>query len=159
MSDTKIIEINGVKFEVDARTATLKEISTVKLGSRVKVMLPQYGDSVKVCHGVVVGFEPFQSNPVIIVAYLEDAYSSAPEIKFLYYTSKSKESIVISTENDCEALAKDHVCGAIEKKIAKLEQEIQDLKDRKEYFLKNFKTYWYAISMPSVDDIETETVS
>lgn len=152
MTDSKIIEINGVKFEVDARTATLKQISSVKLGSRVKVMIPLYGDSVKVHHGVVVGFEPFQNNPVIIIAYLEDAYSSAPDIKFLYYNAKSKESIVISDENDCEAIAKDQVCENIDRKIVKLEQEIQDLKDRKQYFLKNFKTYWYALTMPSTEE-------
>lgn len=149
--NTKIIEINGVKFEVDARTATMKQIANVKLGARVKVMVPSYGDQVTVHHGVVVGFEPFQNNPVIIVAYLTDAYSSAPEIKFLYFTAKSKESIVISDEDDRQAIARDQVVEAIDKKIAKLQAEITDLEDRKTYFLKNFKTYWHALSMPSVE--------
>jgi hypothetical protein len=72
MTETnKIIEINGVKFEVDGRTATLRQIDTIRIGARVKVLKKKYGDDYEVHHGVVVGFEPFKEAPTFIIAYIE----------------------------------------------------------------------------------------
>lgn len=73
----KIIEINGVKFEVDARTATLRQVQSIRIGARVKVLKKKDSDTFEVHHGVVVGFEPFEKNPTMIVAYIESQYSSS----------------------------------------------------------------------------------
>jgi CRISPR/Cas system-associated exonuclease Cas4 (RecB family) len=149
MTDNKIIEINGVKFEVDARTATLRQLDHIKIGSRVKVLIPGYSDSVEVHHGAVVGFEPFQNSPTIIIAYLKTSYGTAAEIKFLYFNSKSKEQIIVSDENDKEALEASNIVAAMDKEIVKKKNEIQDLEDRKAYFLQNFKAYWNTLVMPA----------
>lgn len=147
--ENKIIEINGVKFEVDSRTATLRQIEHIRIGARVKVLTKDYSDSVKVNHGVVVGFEPFKDNPTVIVAYIENTYSSnAPEIKFLYFNAKSKEQIIISDENDKESMVASNIVGQIDKSIVAKQREIQDLEDRKTYFLKNFQSYWNPLVMP-----------
>lgn len=148
MENSKIIEINGVKFEVDERTATLRQVSSLKIGSRVKVLKKKYGDNFEVYHGTVVGFEPFKENPVVIIAYVEASYSSdGPAIKFLYYNNKSEEQVIVSDENDKEALAYDNVIDQIDNAIEKKKREIQDLEDRKSYFKKNFKAYWSALSV------------
>jgi len=144
---SKIIEINGVKFEVDARTATLKQIEKVKIGSRVKILFKKYSDDHEVKHGVVVGFEPFPDKPTIIIAYMEQSYGSAPEIKWLYFTTSSKEQVIISREEDTESLEASNITGKIDKEILKKEQEIQDLEDRKAYFLKNFQAYWSTLAI------------
>lgn len=149
--ENKIIEINGVKFEVDARTATLRQLDHIKIGARVKVLVNGYGDAVEVHHGAVVGFEPFQERPTIIIAYLKTSYSSPAEIKFLYFTNKSKEKIIVSDENDRESLEASNIVAMMDKEIAKKENEIQDLKDRKAYFLQNFKAYWGSLVMPTGD--------
>lgn len=145
--DNKIIEINGVKFEVDARTATLRQLDHIKIGARVKVLIPGYQDAVDIHHGAVVGFEPFQDKPTIIIAYLKTPYSSPAEIKFLYFTDKSKEKIIVSDENDRESLEASNIVALMDKEIAKKRNEIQDLEDRKAYFLQNFKAYWNTLVM------------
>lgn len=145
----QIVEINGVKFEVDARTATLRKLDHIKIGSRVKVLIPGYNDTFEVQHGVVVGFEPFVNNPTVIIAHLKTSYGSPAEIKFLYFTGKSKEQIIISDENDKEALEASNVVAMMDKEIAKKKNEIQDLEDRKAYFLKNFQAYWSTLVMPT----------
>lgn len=140
--ENKIIEINGVKFEVDARTATLRQLSTIRIGARVKVLKKKYSDDFEVHHGVVIGFEPFEKTPTIIIAYLDSLTSSSPEIKFIYYTAKSTEQVIISDENDREALQAANIVGAIDKQIAVKTREIRDLEDKKKYFLDNFQSYW-----------------
>ena len=61
----KIIEINGVKMEVDLRHAT--QIHTeIKIGSKVKVLHKQHGGQ-NIYHGVVCGFENFVDLPTIEV--------------------------------------------------------------------------------------------
>lgn len=144
--DNKIIEINGVKFEVDARSATLRQLDHIKIGSRVKVLIAaSYGDNMEVHHGAVVGFEPFEGSPTVIIAYLKTSYGNPAEIKFLYFTSKSKEKIIVSDENDKESLEASNIVQMMEKEIAKKKNEVQDLEDRKAYFLKNFKSYWNTL--------------
>lgn len=50
-----IIEVNGVKLEVDLRTA--RRIDEIRIGDRVKVLIKGYSDY-KVHAGTVIGFEP-----------------------------------------------------------------------------------------------------
>lgn len=143
MDDNKIIEINGVKFEVDARTATLRQLSTIRIGAKVKVLKD---DQVK--YGTVIGFEPFAENPVVIICYIDSQYySSAPDFKFLYFSAKSKEQVVVSSEDDDVGLERDDVVMKIDKAIAQKEVEIKDLEDKKRYFLSKFKTYWEAFEI------------
>ncbi len=66
--ENKIIEINSVKLEVDRRSA--ERVDQIQVGDRVKVLNKQYSDY-KVYHGVVIGFEPFEELPTIIVASAE----------------------------------------------------------------------------------------
>src|SRR5690349_2704390 len=96
MKDKTIIEVNGVKLEVDLRTA--KRIDTLHVGDRVKVLVKQYNDFA-VHAGTVIGFEPFENLPTVIVAYLKSDYSG-PEIKFLYFNAKSKETEIIKAIDD-----------------------------------------------------------
>lgn len=138
MSDNKIIEINGVKFEVDARTATLRQLSTISIGAKVKVLKDD-----TVYYGVVIGFEPFAENPVVIICYMTSgSYYSPVDLKFLYYSSKSKEQVVVSSEDDDAGVERDEIVHRIDHDIAKKQNEIKDLEDKKRYFLTKFKTYW-----------------
>jgi hypothetical protein len=83
-----------------------------------------------------------------IVAYIESHDSSSgPEIKFLYFNSKSEEQVIISDENDREALQATNIAAQIDKEIQKKKSEIQDLEDRKTYFLRNFSSYWNPLVM------------
>ena len=74
-TQTAIVEVNGIKLEVDLRTAKRIDQLTDQLtiGSRVKCLVKQYSDF-KTVPGVVVGFEPFEKLPTIVVAYLDTDY-------------------------------------------------------------------------------------
>jgi hypothetical protein len=87
----RVIEINGIKMEIDLRTA--KRIDNLKVGDRVKVLIKEY-TSYKVHPGTIIGFEPFEKLPTIIIAYMETTYSSA-SVKFLYYNAKTEDTEVV----------------------------------------------------------------
>lgn len=142
-----IIEINGVKLEVDLRTA--KRIDELKVGSRVKVLKKQYSDF-KVFHGVIIGFEPFKNVPTIIVAYMEVTYAEA-KLEFLYYTGKQEDvEMIAALDDDVAALDQSDICRLIDNEVTKHELEVKKLQERKEYFLRKFAAYWAPIEAPKV---------
>ena len=89
--ETTIIEINGVKLEVDLRHA--KRIDELTIGSPVKCLVKKY-ESYAVYPGIIIGFEPFLSLPTIVVAYLEtDTYNA--DIKFVAFNTNTKDFEIV----------------------------------------------------------------
>lgn len=143
MNDKHLIEINGVKIEVDLRTA--KRVEQMRIGTRVKVLRKKYGDTYEVLHGVIIGFEPFQSLPTIIVALASVDHSEA-KIEFVYFNAKSEGlELVVAMDEDLAAIDKDDFIKKIDADIAKKQLEIRTLEDRKNYFLTKFACYWEAV--------------
>lgn len=143
MTDKTIIEINGVKMEIDLRHAT--RIEHLRVGDRVKVLRKQYSDY-NVAQGVIIGFEPFRELPTIIVAYVEAGYATA-DIKFVYYNANSKEvEIVKSVDDDGLDMSRAQVDAAFDSKINKLRREIEELEEKRAYFHSNFRAYWQPIN-------------
>lgn len=143
MSDKTIIEVNGVKLEVDLRMA--KRIDTLRVGDRVKVMKKKY-DGYAVHPGVICGFEPFEKLPTIIVAYLEQDWSEA-KLCFAYLNAETKETeIVKAIDEDRLALEKANVIALLDRAIAKKEEELEEIKRRKDFFLTNFAAYWEQVA-------------
>lgn len=139
MSDKTVIEINGIKMEVDLRTA--KRVDTLAIGDRVKVLVKQYSDY-KVFAGTVIGFEPFKALPTIIVAYIETSYS-AVGVKFLYFNAETKDTEVIKAiDDDCLDIDKASIVQQFERDLQKKRDEIADVEAKRDYFLSNFKAYW-----------------
>lgn len=139
-SAKRVIEINGAKFEVDLRHAV--RVDHIKVGDRVKVLLKSYGDSYRVYHGVVVGFEPFQSLPTIVVAYMELSYAGC-DVKFISYNSKTPDiEIVAAIDDDVLAMDKAEVIASMNKAIETHKAEIEKIEEKKRYFLTNFTRYW-----------------
>jgi hypothetical protein len=151
MNDTNktVIEINGVKMEVDLRHA--KRIENIMVGTRIKALRKTYSDSYEVLHGVVIGFEPFQKLPTIILAVAKIEYNGA-KIEFIYYNAKTENvEIVIASDDDLVALDKADFCKSVDNEIAKKEVEIAELQNRKAYFLEKFKCYWQPIEQAVAD--------
>ena len=137
-----VIEINGVKLEVDLRTA--KRIDSIRVGSRVKVLSKQYSGYV-VKHGVVIGFEPFEKLPTIIVATMEGTYDGA-KLEFLYYNSETKDvELVIANNDDQASIDKNDIEAQIDSKVQRLKNEILELEHRKAYFQQKFACYWEPV--------------
>lgn len=131
-----IVEINGVKMEVDERTA--KTIEAYKVGDRVKVLKKQYGDSYRMYPGVIVNFVPFKDLPSIEIMYLDtDNFSSKP-LAFLTLNNKT-EGIEIAPMSDHElVLDKEDVISRIDDEIRKRRNALEDMEQKKEWFISRF---------------------
>lgn len=132
---TTIIEINGVKLEVDLRHA--KRIHELRIGSRVKCLIKTY-DSFKTLPGVVVGFEPFVKRPTIVVAYLDTDYASAA-LKFVSFNQDTKDfEIVADVDNNALEIDKADIITKMDREYTKKENELKELAERKAFFLTHF---------------------
>lgn len=138
MEDTKrIVEIDGVKVEVDLRQA--KRVDTFKVGDNIKILDKEYSDY-KVKPGIIVDFAEFQELPTIVIAIFDEgSWSSAPSIKFVYYNEKTADKIeMVPASEDELKLSKDGVIEKFEREIQKRKNEYIDLQNQLEYFKKHF---------------------
>lgn len=138
--ETRVIEINGIKMEVDLRHA--KRVDMFTIGTKVKLLVKGGSySSDKVHSGVVVGFEPFEDLPTIVVCYLESSYD--PELKFAYINKDTQENYdVIPAIDDDLPIQKSDVLAKIDGKILKAQEEIKDLERKRDYFLSHFNQYF-----------------
>src|SRR6266849_2566207 len=137
-----IIEVNGVKLEVDLRHA--RRVDELRVGDRVKVLNKDYS-GYKVHAGTVIGFEPFKNLPTIIVAYLEKDYTGA-NVKFLHFNAESNEiEIIKAIDDDSMDIDKAGVLRQLDGAIAKKRAEIEDIARRRAYFLENIQAYWAPV--------------
>ena len=134
-----VIEVNGVKLEVDLRYA--KRIDQLQIGSRVKCLVKSY-DSFSTFPGVVVGFDPFPSKPTIVVAYLNTKYSSA-DLHFVSFNSETKDfEIVADLDNNSLEIDRANVIRLMDRDISKREADLEDAKEKKKFFLEKFGTFF-----------------
>ena len=66
----RIVEINGVKLEIDLRTA--KVIENFRVGDTIKVLIKYYGDQFKCLPGVIISFVDFKNRPTIEILYVDE---------------------------------------------------------------------------------------
>ena len=139
MPHTTVIEISGVKLEVDLRTAI--RIDQLRIGDRVKVLVKTYSDY-RIYPGTIVGFEPFEKLPTIIIAYLEVDYSGA-NVKFVHFNANTKDTEVVKAiDDDILEIDKPVALAGFDREIEKKRAELQDLEAKRAYFLANFQAYW-----------------
>lgn len=141
MSDKAIIEVNGVKLEVDLRHA--RRIEEMKVGDRVRVLRREgYAKEIVVSHGTIVGFEPFKELPTIIIAVMKVDWNSAG-IEFVYFNSQTEGVEIIKSLDDDElAIDKADFVAKIDREIEKKGQELDELTRKKKFFLDHFRLYW-----------------
>lgn len=143
---TTIIEVHGVKLEVDLRTA--RRIDTLQVGSRVKVLTKSYSDY-KVRPGVVVGFEPFKELPTITVAVLDISWTEA-KLEFIQFNAKTEGvEIVPAVDNDELEVDRADMHRRLDREIEQKRREIQDLERRKAWFEQNFRAYFADVKAPA----------
>lgn len=141
MTEKTVIEINGVKLEVDLRYA--RRIEDIRIGDRVKVLKKVY-DGHMVYPGIVVGFEPFKVLPTIVVAYIEDDWKSAV-VKFLHFNKASTDAEIVHAADEDFHVDRDVILSRFEKQIASKQREIDTIEEQKKYFETNFKAFWTKV--------------
>jgi hypothetical protein len=133
----RIVEIDGVKLEVDLRTA--KVIDHYKVGDPVQV-LHAGNDYNSACikPGVIVGFCEFESHPAIEIMELDVGYSGA-NFQTVTIISGAKNNVQIAPYNKYEGLiSQADTVTRFDRLIQQKELELSDLKLKKKYFIDDF---------------------
>lgn len=151
-SKKHVVEIKGVKFEIDERFA--RKIEDFRIGDKIKVLIKKYSNEHKVYPGIIVGFENFPSLPTMVIAYLEMDYSSA-ELRFAYFNAESGFEIS-KTDDAYLPIEKGMVIETMDKEILKKEGELRDLQLKKAYFLEHFNHYFQMKEEEAEAEAETE---
>lgn len=133
----RIIEIDGVKVEIDLRTA--KRVDSFKVGDNIKILDKEY-DTYKVKPGIIVDFAEFQELPTIVIAVFDEgSWSSTPNISFIYYNKNTSKKVeIVSCSEDEIKVSKEGVIERFEREIQKKKSEYEDLKNKLEYFKTHF---------------------
>lgn len=142
---TTIIEVNGVKLEVDLRHA--KRVDNLKIGDRVKCLVKSsYGGGMSTHAGVVVGFEPFPSLPSIVVAYLDTGYASGT-LKFQTFNSETKDfEVIADLDNNALEVDKAHIIAQFDRDSAKKMQELEEIEAKRAFFIAHFGRYFENVT-------------
>lgn len=133
-----IIEIGGVRLEVDLRTA--RRVEEYRVGDNVKILIKSYGEVYTSYPGVIVGFDAFKNLPTIIIAYLKAGYDA--EICFAYINSKSEDVELAPMDGPEIAINRTMAIEQLDRKIDAAEKTVAELKIKKNYFLENFGRYF-----------------
>lgn len=136
--EKRIVEINGVKLEVDLTEARVVE--SYKVGDVVKVLVKNYSDY-KSYPGTIIGFDNFQKLPTILIAYLETSYNTA-SIKFVHLNSETKEIELCPMNKKELPFAKENVLEMMDIEINNEQRKIEDLKRKREFFVAEFGSYF-----------------
>ena len=162
MSDEKqIIEVNGVKLEVDMRHA--RRIEELRVGSRVKVLDSRGYGGAEVHPGIVVGFEPFPSKPTIIIAFVKAAYNDVGLLILNYNAdtekvdSKFPRSRGLSAPFPHSSLRTSRPVLVLQawprghafstrtsdrRERQKLDEKRAEIDAKEQFFVERFKSYW-----------------
>ena len=137
MSEEKrIVEINGIKLEVDMRYA--RRIDEFKVGDTVKVLDKRNGKN-EMRSGVITDFANFKDLPTIVVAiYKAGDYWSAPSIEFVYYNSDTEDIELVGVNAQEIIVSHDTIVQRFNEEIAKKRNELNDLIVKRDTFLRYF---------------------
>lgn len=132
----KIIEINGVRLEVDLRSA--RRIDEFKVGDSVKV-LDNRNDKNMVRSGVITDFANFKELPTIMVAmYTPPDYWSKPSIEFIPYNANTENIEIVAVSAEEIIVSRDTIVQKFDDEIAKKRDELNDLIIKRDTFVKYF---------------------
>lgn len=132
----RIVEINGVRLEVDLRSA--KRIDEFKVGDTVKV-LDNRNDKNDVRTGVITDFANFKELPTIIVAiYKAGDYWSKPTIEFIPYNANTEGIEIVGVSAEEIIVSKETIVHKFDDEISKKRDELNDLIIKRDTFVKYF---------------------
>ena len=132
----KLVEINGIKLEIDERTA--RTIDSYKVGDPVKVLIKSYGDSYTVYNGVIVGFADFAELPCIEVMYASGASYDSDTLKFVTLNAKSADVQIAPLSEAEMVLDKENIMEKFDRAIREAHNKVDDLERKRAYFDKKF---------------------
>lgn len=135
----RIVEINGVKLEVDLSTARV--VDEYRVGQNVKVLMKEYSNWHAV-PGVITEFVNFKEQPTIVIAVFKEDYSGC-NIEFIYYNEENAEKYELAPtcEHELE-LNKERAVDKFNVKIEEYKAKIAEIEAKRDYFLKYFDKHF-----------------
>ena len=138
-SNVRIVEINGVKMEVDLRN--VKVIENYKVGDNVKV-LRKNGTDYNIYPGVIIDFVDFEVLPTIQIAIFNISYWGNT-LEFINFNSSSKD-IEISKVSEHElSMEKNRVIDKLDQEINKARATMEEIQNKKDYLINHFGKYFH----------------
>lgn len=137
---TTTIEIDGVKLEVDLRTA--RKVESFRVGDRVKLLTKDYS-GYKSHVGAIVAFDLFKKLPTIVVAYIDNMLScdgNGGKLSFAYLNSQSKDVEICPMVDDDVLPTQQTIIAYFDRSIATTQKQLEEIAARKEYFLRQYGT-------------------
>lgn len=131
----RIVEVGGVKVEVDLRTA--KVVNSYKVGDKVKVLVKSYS-GYQSYPGFIVGFDAFQNLPTIVIGYVDNIFGTSGEVKFAYLNAQQKEVEICPMSEDDVVPNLETIRTYFDRSLAVKTKELEEMRARKEYFLRQY---------------------
>lgn len=130
-----IIEVNGIKLDIDERTA--RTVESYRVGDRVKVLVKGHA-TYDIHVGVIVGFTAFKALPTIEIMYLAiNAWDSNP-LKFVAVNAETT-GVEIAPMNDAEVvLDQADVLARLDREIRSARHKLEDLERKRVYFTERY---------------------
>lgn len=133
--EKRIIEVGGVKLEIDMRYA--RAIEHYRIGDHVKVLIKNYGDSYESYPGIIVRFENFEKLPGIVIAYANvDTYSA--DMKFQLLNAETKDVEICPMVDDELPFTRGRAEQAFDHQIKEYTEKLNILKAKRDYFFRRF---------------------
>jgi len=144
-TEKRIIEISGVKMEVDFRTGTSTKIEEFRVGSKVKLLKKNYGDTYDVKAGIIVGFDAFEKLPTIRILVISQGYGDGPiDVWSFNAETKDMEMLLVDEHDEELLLRKDQIHQTLERAVVTKELELEKAKEAVHLFHKYFGSKFAA---------------
>lgn len=132
----RIIEINGIKLEVDLRSA--RRIDEFRVGDSVKVLDTRRGKN-DVKPGVITDFANFKELPTLVVAmYKPGDYWTKPTIEFITYNADTEGIEIVGVSAEEIIVSHDTIVQRFDDEIIRKRDELNDLIVKRDTFVKYF---------------------
>lgn len=130
--DKRIVEINGVRMEVDLRTARI--IENYRVGDSVKLLKKRYGTDYDVLPAAIVGFTEFRQLPTIeLLALRRDG-----SIEFFTFNAKT-EDVEIAPFNRYEVtFERAAIMELLDTQVNKAREELRLAEAKRKAFVECF---------------------
>jgi hypothetical protein len=136
--NTRIMEIGGVKLEVDMRYCKTVEHFTV--GQNVKVLKKEYSNY-EVYAGIIVGFDNFAKLPTITVACLKPSSYDA-DIMLININAETTDIELVPMITEEVLFDKKNIVAKLDRQVAQKERELEDITLKRRFFIDRYgKTF------------------
>lgn len=137
----RIIEVDGVKMEIDLRTARV--VDTYHVGDNVKILRKRY-NGYEILPGAIVGFTEFRNRPALELLAIEPDGS----VIFLTYAAKNdgeQQDIEIAPFNKFELLIdRASIMDKLNRCVEVKENELRDATAKRNAFVQTFEKVFAA---------------